>query len=86
MHMPQGRIRFQLDESGRLKSGMMGGGVTSESLEAMLDQAAVRLPDFVVLLRSGVEEAKDLAVQPSGKCEQLSMAVTFGAVPAFTYE
>ena len=86
MHMPQGRIRFKLDENGRLQSGMMGGGVSSESLEAMMTQAAVRLPDFVVLLRSGVEDAKDLSPQASGKCDQLSMAITFGAVPAFTYE
>ena len=86
MHLPQGRIRFTLDEQGRLVTGMMGGGVTSESLNAMMDQAAVRLPDFVVLLRSGVEQAKDLAVKPSGECEQLSMAVTFEAIPAFTYE
>ena len=86
MHLPQGRIRFILDEQGRLIKGMMGGGVTSASLNAMMDQASVRLPDFVVLLRSGVEQAKDLAVMPSGECEQLSMAVTFEAIPAFTYE
>ena len=86
MHLPQGRIRFTLDEQGRLIKGMMGGGVTSASLNAMMEQAAVRLPDFVVLLRSGVEQAKDLAVTSSGECEQLSMAVTFEAIPAFTYE
>ena len=85
MHMPEGRVRMQLDDEGNIVGGVLGGGIPMESLNKMLAQAAVRLPSFVSVLRSTVEEATDMALKSDGSCDQMSAAIVFDSVSAYKF-
>jgi hypothetical protein len=78
-------VRFTIDEDGGLSDGVLGGAAAMEQLMDFLRTAGEKAEaDFVGLIGSGLLDSADLAREGSA-CTKMSMAVTFRAVPAFTF-
>jgi len=78
-------IEFEVTEDGMMKNGRLGGSVTLEQVMSLAKVASMRTHGLEDLLAGGIQDAADLDRQADGKCGSLSMAVTFGGLPAFIF-
>lgn len=78
-------VRFELDEAGHVKSGLMAGGVPIVELIDLLETAANFGQDFADLFGDAVRESGDLARASDGTCQNMSASISFEAVPTFKF-
>lgn len=79
-----GWMQFDLLEDGSIVNGLFGGGVTVESLVALIDKTGDK--DVIGLFGPLIPNAADLAPDADGVCHQVSVAVEITGVPAFLYD
>lgn len=85
IHLTGAYVRFDLDDTGRISGGVLGGAAAITQLFTLLETASLRAgADYVALIGPGLRDAADLA-REGPECTKMSMAVTFSAVPAFMY-
>jgi hypothetical protein len=56
-----------------------------EQVMELAENASQRTHGLEDLLAGGVSDAADLDRDENGKCQSLSMAITFSGVPGFTF-
>jgi hypothetical protein len=82
LHVRDARIRFVIDEEGKMQ-GYLGGGVVPEEIVDGVKNGA-GLADLIPKIRVALEASTDLAYSDdTGKCGQLSAALAIHTVPAF---
>lgn len=69
----------------RMENGLVGGGITLQSIEVLAAQAAMGEADLDELILSLVAGVGDLAKDATGQCTQVSAALGFTAVSAYLY-
>jgi hypothetical protein len=85
LNLTQAFVRFSIDENGDFEHGVLGGAATMEQLMDFLRTAGERAEaDFVGLIGNGLRDSADLE-RAGAECAKMSMAVTFRAVPVFTF-
>jgi len=83
-HLRDGQILFERGEDG-VHTGVIGGGVAIADLSALAHETGI--DDTVeVLLDSMLSFNADLNPDENGVCQDISVSLTFEAVPAFFYE
>jgi len=85
LDVENGYIEFELNDTGDIVSGKMGGSVTREQVMQLATTAAGRTKGLQQLLSGGIDDAADLDPDTTGECQSLSMAVTFAGVQVFTF-
>lgn len=79
-------IEADVTDDGRLINGRLGGAVSVEQVLGIAGRAADQTHGLEELLGSGIRGSADMGRGEDGACTALSMGVTFGAVPVFTFE
>lgn len=82
------KLRFSIDEEGVIR-GVLGGGILLSELTALVKQiqgASGEGLDLVETFLPIAATSADLAPDAEGLCQQLSVSMTFRAVPAFIFD
>lgn len=74
-------FRFRVDEDGFLDGYLGGGLVPDELIDGIKDGAG--LDDIIPIVRTVLKTSADLKPDAEGACQQLSLAITVKAAPAF---
>lgn len=85
LKLPAAKVRFELSEDGGFTNGIIAGGATVDQLISITRQAATFGGDFEGLFGDGIRDSADLARDETGACKEVSAAMNFEAVPAFTF-
>jgi hypothetical protein len=82
IHMEDARLRFSIDDEGKLQ-GLLGGGMLpQEILDGVSEGAGV--DQYLPAIKVAMEANTDMAYNDdTGKCERFSGALGFAATPAF---
>ncbi|MFO0724264.1 MAG: hypothetical protein U1E65_10805 [Myxococcota bacterium] len=86
LKLADARSRLTWNEDGSL-DGVLGGSVPVEQILTMVRTAqGMSGVDYLGLFGGSIRETADLGPDGTGDCDAISMAATFHAVPAFTFE
>ena len=87
LDLPETQMRFTVDESGNITTGILGGAVPVEQLIGFARQAGDSSGnDFVSTFGEGIRDAADMERNnDTGVCDKMSLAATFDGVPAFKF-
>lgn len=85
LDMRDARVQATILGPARMENGLVGGGITLQSIEVLAAKAAMGEADLDELILSLVSGVGDLAKDASGQCTQVSAALGFTAVPAFLF-
>jgi hypothetical protein len=82
IHMENARLRFSIDEEGKLQGFMGGAMLPQEILDGVSEGAGV--DQYLPAIKVAMEANTDMAYNDdTGKCERFSGALGFAATPAF---
>lgn len=87
LELKNARLRFELAPDGSIEKGLLGGGIELEQIFEVIRTADSMLnPENSIeaLVGEALRDFADLAVR-EGRCQQLSAAIEFEAVPAFVF-
>lgn len=86
LELRKARIRAKITPDGGLSEGILGGGITLTSIDAIAETAAQDQPSLMDMIHGVIGDNGDLAVAADGVCSQISAALKFSAVSAFLFE
>jgi hypothetical protein len=85
LSMRKGRLRFHILDDERIDGGVVGGGITLDSIYALAKKAAQGQGDIDEIVGNLVAGMGDMAPDSKGACTQISAALAFQGVSAFFY-
>lgn len=87
LELPAAHVRFTIDEEGNFTRGVVAGAASLDQLIGIVRNAAQFGGDFEGLFGGAIRDAADMGRDPmTNECKDVSMGVTFEAVPAYIFE